>query len=131
MSTVAIFDGPDMFDPAIFDTRIKAFFVTINDEGGNVSDLLAKQVKYRRTFIEGESVMFDGGYFPKPNGEQSPQDYDLIGFSLGWTGLEEYTTKLDFENYIKSFMSDRTDENTGETILVQDLIDDFWLRSLE
>ena len=27
--------------------------------------------------------MVDGGYFPKPNGGQSPQDYDLIGYSLG------------------------------------------------
>ena len=26
-------------------------------------------------------AMFDGGYFPKPNGEQSPQDYDLIGYT--------------------------------------------------
>jgi len=63
MSTVGIFDGPDIFDPLIFDTRIKSVFVTINDEGGNVSDLLAKQVKYRRTFLEGEVAMFDVDIF--------------------------------------------------------------------
>ena len=60
MSTVAIFDGPDMFDPAIFDTRIKAFFVTINDEGGNVSDTVTTKSKFKRTFLEGEAAIFDG-----------------------------------------------------------------------
>ena len=32
-------------------------------------------------------AMFDGGYFPKPNREQSPQDYDLIGYSRNWDGF--------------------------------------------
>lgn len=60
MSTIAIFDGPDMFDPLIFDTRIKSFFVTIADEGGNVSDTLSRLVKYRRELLEGQGIMFDG-----------------------------------------------------------------------
>lgn len=60
MSTVAIFDGPDIFDPLIFDTRIKSFFVTINDEGGNVSDLVTTLSKFQRTIQEGEAAMFDG-----------------------------------------------------------------------
>ena len=72
------------------------------------------------------SNVADGGYFIKQNGGQTPQDYDMIGLSLNWTGIEEYTTKTSFGNYIKSFISDHVDEFTGETILVQDLIDDFW-----
>ncbi len=75
-------------------------------------------------------AMTDGGYFPKPNGGQSPQDYDMIGLSNGWTGLEEYTTKLDFSNYIKSFMSDEVIKFPSETVLIDDVITDFWNRSL-
>ena len=75
------------------------------------------------------SNVADGGYFLKQNGGQSPQDYDMIGLSLNWTGIEEYTTKTSFENYIKSFVSDSVDQFIGETILVQDLIDDFWNKS--
>ena len=75
------------------------------------------------------SNVTDGGFFIKHNGGQSPQDYDMIGLSLDWTGIEEYTTKTSFENYIKSFVSDSVDQFIGETILVQDLIDDFWNKS--
>jgi hypothetical protein len=84
-----------------------------------------------RPIEEWQSAKCYGGwgvYFIKLNGGQSPQDYDMIGLSLGWTGLEEYTTKLDFENYIKSFMTDYTDEIRNETVLIQDLIDQFWNR---
>jgi len=76
------------------------------------------------------SNIIDGGYFVKYNGGQSPQDYDIIGLSLEWTGIEEYTTKVSFENYIKSFVTDFVDPITNETILVQDLIDIFWSKSL-
>lgn len=81
------------------------------------------------------SAMVDGGYFPKITANASPQDIDLIGFSLGWSGLEEYTTKLDFETYIKSYMSDYQDysdgSESGTTVLIQDIIDTFWAKSLE
>jgi len=75
------------------------------------------------------SNVIDGGYFIKQNGGQSPQDYDMIGLSLEWTGIEEYTTKSSFENYIKSFISDYEDIIRNETIFVQDLIDNFWDKS--
>ena len=74
------------------------------------------------------SNMVDGGYLIKYNGGESPQDYDMIGLSLGWNGLEEYTTKISFENYVKSFMTDYTEVLTGDIILIQDLIDQFWNR---
>ena len=72
------------------------------------------------------SAMVDGGYFIKSNGGQAPQDYDLIGLSLGWSGLEEYKTKLDFENYVKSFASNY--EVSGRQYFVQDEIDTFWAK---
>tara|TARA_R110000803_G_scaffold125660_1_gene193258 strand:- start:203 stop:481 length:279 start_codon:yes stop_codon:yes gene_type:complete len=87
----------------------------------------------RYTLLENGKVpsnMIDGGYFIKYNDGKSPQDYDMIGLSLGWVGIEEYTTKVSFENYIKSFMTDYTDPITNEIILIQDLIDEFWNRSL-
>ena len=74
--------------------------------------------------------VIDGGYFIKSNGGKSPQDYDLIGLSLDWIGIEEYTTKLSFGNYIKSFMNDFVDEFTGEIILIENVIDDFWNKSI-
>lgn len=68
----------------------------------------------------------DGGYFAKSTTNSSPQDNDLIGLSINWTGLEEYTTKISFENYIKSFMTDYTNPITNEMVLIQDLIDHLW-----
>lgn len=73
--------------------------------------------------------MSDGGYFPKYNGGNSPQDYDLIGFTNGWIGLEEYTNKTDFETYIKSFAVDYVDI-FGVTHTVQSQIDNIWNKSL-
>ena len=75
------------------------------------------------------SSIVDGGYFVKFNGGESPQDYDLIGFSLDLEGLEFYTTKTKLGNYIKSFMTDYEDEK-GKLILIQDEIDKIWNRSL-
>lgn len=68
--------------------------------------------------------MVDGGYFPKYNGGQSPQNYDLIGFSHGWNGLGEFNTKQELETYIKSFASDYID--IDKTFYVQDNIDYIW-----
>jgi hypothetical protein len=78
------------------------------------------------------SNVADGGYFIKQNGGQSPQDYDMIGLSLNWTvGISNnYTTKTSFENYIESFMNDYVHPLTGETVLIQDLIDNFWDKSV-
>jgi len=73
--------------------------------------------------------MVDGGYFIKPNGGQSPQDYDMIGLSLSWTGLEVFTTKTDFKNYVNSFSSDGVGAE-GKILYLQDAIDTFWNKSL-
>ena len=76
------------------------------------------------------SAMVDGGYFGKSNGGQSPQDFDYIGLSLGWTGLEKYTTKADFENYINSFLTNADIINNTENVTIQDYIDSLWDKSL-
>ena len=75
--------------------------------------------------------VIDGGYFIKSNGGKSPQDYDLIGLSLDWIGIEEYTTKAIFEVYVKSFRTDYVHEITNETVLIQDIINDFWNKSIK
>jgi len=51
------------FDPLIFDTRTKVHFVTINDEGGNVSDLITTKSKFFRVIQEAQGAMFDGDIF--------------------------------------------------------------------
>tara|TARA_R110000823_G_scaffold312599_2_gene439378 strand:+ start:75 stop:353 length:279 start_codon:yes stop_codon:yes gene_type:complete len=89
-----------------------------------------KIIRYTLT-LDGKipNGVIDGGYFIKYNLGKSPKDYDMIGLSFEWTGLEEYTTKLSFENYIKSFTFDYIDPVTNEITLVQDLIDGFWDKS--
>lgn len=67
-----------------------------------------------------------GGFFPKPNGRASPQDYDLIGLSKGWPGIQEFTTKLEFETHVKSFYKLYLDH----PIPLQELLDGFWNRIL-
>ena len=44
--------------------------------------------------------IIDGGYFPKKNNKQSPQDWDLIGISSGNIGLEKFNTKADLRKYV-------------------------------
>ena len=87
-----------------------------------------KIIKYR-LLANGKvpQSMVDGGYFPKHDGGQSPQDYDLIGYSLGWSGLGEFSNKQDFESYIKSFNNDSLDNHdTIQNYTIQNIIDDFW-----
>ena len=73
--------------------------------------------------------IIDGGYFPKFNGGKSPQDYDLIGYSEDFIGKEEFPTKTDFDNYVKSLSIDDNLEVRGKTI--QKTIDDNWTKSKE
>ena len=47
--------------------------------------------------------IIDGGYFTKPNGKKSPQDYDMIGISNSDVGLGEFTTKGNYESYVRTF----------------------------
>ena len=71
--------------------------------------------------------VIDGGYFPKFNDGQSPQDYDLIGISETNPGLEEYTTKVSFENYVKSFTNESYTIN-NIVYYTQDDINSLWDR---
>tara|TARA_R110002051_G_C8484233_1_gene462137 strand:+ start:225 stop:512 length:288 start_codon:yes stop_codon:yes gene_type:complete len=78
--------------------------------------------------------VIDGGYFPKFNDGPSPQDYDLIGISETNPGLEEYTTKVSFENYVKSFTNESylmifLNDNT--VYYTQDDINSLWDRANE
>lgn len=57
--TNAAFDGPDMFDPAIFDTRISNFGVMLN-ENVIVGDAINLQSKYFRELDESSVPLFDG-----------------------------------------------------------------------
>ena len=66
------------------------------------------------TYIE------DGGYYPKANGGNSPQDWDLIGATVDGsseTGLGELANKAAIKSYLDTYTSDWKDHNeAGEEI---------------
>ena len=60
------------------------------------------------TYIE------DGGYYPKANGGNSPQDWDLIGATLDGsseTGLGELANKAAVKSYLDTYTGDWTELN--------------------
>ena len=87
-----------------------------------------KIIKY--TLLEDGTIPLyvnDGGYFIKLNNNQSPQDYDMLGITYDESKIEEFNTKLELENYVKSFASDYTDL-FGRVYLIQDEIDYFYAK---
>ena len=56
----------------------------------------------------------DGGYYPKANGGNSPQDWDLIGATVDGsseTGLGELANKAAIKSYLDTYTSDWKDED--------------------
>jgi hypothetical protein len=87
-----------------------------------------KIIKY--TLLEDGTIPLyinDGGYFVKLNNNESPQDYNMLGLTNDESKIEEFNTKLELENYIKSFASDHTDLR-GIVYLIQDEIDNFYAK---
>ena len=71
--------------------------------------------------------VIDGGYFPKPNGGKSPQDYDLIGYFNKLLGKKEFISKEEFESEIKSYNIDKPKSETDKTeFIITDLVSIFW-----
>jgi len=66
------------------------------------------------TYIE------DGGYYPKANGGNSPQDWDLIGATTDGsdeTGLGELANKAAVKSYLDTYTGDWTERNdAGEVV---------------
>ena len=62
----------------------------------------------------------DGGYYPKPNDNASPQDWDLIGATVDGsseTALGELANKAAVKSYLDSYTGDWTEKNdAGETV---------------
>ena len=61
----------------------------------------------------------DGGYFPKANGGNSPQDWDLIGATTDGsdeTGLGELANQAAVKSYLDTYTSDwkQSDGSGGE-----------------
>ena len=74
-----------------------------------------KIIKYNLT-SGGEipSYIADGGYYPKANGNASPQDYDMIGATVDGsskTGLGELADKAAIKTYLDSYTSDWKDQD--------------------
>ena len=56
----------------------------------------------------------DGGYFPKANGNNSPQDWDLIGATVegsSETGLGELANKAAIVTYLDTYTGDWKERN--------------------
>ena len=62
----------------------------------------------------------DGGYYPKANGGNSPQDWDMIGATTDGsdeTGLGELANKAAVKSYLDTYTSDWTERNAaGEEV---------------
>ena len=62
----------------------------------------------------------DGGYYPKANGGNSPQDWDMIGATTDGsdeTGLGELANKAAVKSYLDSYTGDWTEKNdAGEDV---------------
>ena len=59
----------------------------------------------------------DGGYYPKANGGNSPQDWDLIGATVDGsseTGLGELANKAAVKSYLDTYTSDWKDRNAED-----------------
>ena len=67
----------------------------------------------------------DGGYYPKANSNNSPQDWDLIGATTDGsdeTGLGELANKAAIKSYLDSYTGDWTqsDGSGGQEAFDQD-----------
>ena len=62
----------------------------------------------------------DGGYYPKANGGNSPQDWDMIGATVNGsseTALGELANKAAVKSYLDSYTGDWTERNAaGEDV---------------
>ena len=59
----------------------------------------------------------DGGYYPKANGGNSPQDWDLIGATVNGsseTALGELANKAAIKSYLDTYTSDWKDRNAAD-----------------
>ena len=63
--------------------------------------------------------IINGGYFPKKNNKQSPQDWDLIGATVDGsdeTGLGALANKAAIKSYLDTYTSEWTqDDGSGGT----------------
>ncbi len=77
-----------------------------------------KIIKYNLT-SGGEipSYIADGGYYPKANGNASPQDWDMIGATTDGSsevGLGELADKAAIKTYLDSYTSDWKDRDAND-----------------
>ena len=85
-----------------------------------------KIIKYNLTAVgQIPSYIADGGYYPKANSNNSPQDWDMIGATKDGsseTGLGELADKAAIVTYLNTYTSDwkDTDADGNETDFDQD-----------
>ena len=63
------------------------------------------------------TYMNSGGFYPKANGGNSPQDWDMIGATLNGsdeTGLGELANKAAVKSYLDTYTGDWTEKNEAD-----------------
>ena len=74
-----------------------------------------KIIKYNLTAVgQIPSYIADGGYYPKANSNNSPQDWDMIGATKDGsseTGLGELADKAAIVTYLNTYTSDWKQED--------------------
>ena len=64
-----------------------------------------------------QTYIDDGGYFPKANSNNSPQDWDLIGATVegsSETGLGELANKAAIVTYLDTYTGDWKERNEAD-----------------
>ena len=79
------------------------------------------------------SYIDDGGYLAKPNENSSPQDFDLVGATIEnstQTGLREFETKQDLDDYVSAFIPESQEDELGTTTTRSGLVDGIWAKKI-
>jgi hypothetical protein len=69
------------------------------------------------------SYVIDGGYFPKSNTNNSPQDLDLIGLADNSATETSLASKSEILEYVKSFLNDYESPTTGKIFTVEEMVE--------
>lgn len=74
--------------------------------------------------------ILNGGYFPKANQNESPQDFDLVGIVSDETSGDGLTLDA-LTEYVESFMPVFTNPMTEETKTAAEVVNAWWQLNVE
>ena len=72
--------------------------------------------------------VIDGGYLPWSNNQLSPQDSDLVGVATDEAPQTGFATEADLLTYAQDKEFVFTDPKTNETIFLETIIANIWIK---